>query len=338
MGPGAGSGRSTLVAVLLVLGSLELFWRQQGYIAGMSSYEDLWSFHRERLEGADRDSVALLGGSRMQIGFRPEAFREVHPSIDLVQLADAGKSPLAALEDLALDESFAGLVVCSLPEVTTVPGWNQQDALVRFYRESWTPGVKGSLLLKAPLEESLVLLQPRLRGTKLLIALAEGRLPPLNYYRTHFDRSRDMDFSRLRKRTVRGLVRARIDRSLASLPSRPPAPMGDWRALVERLVELSDQLEARGGKLVLVSFPVRGSFRKLVDEYFPRSGYWEALSSAGLETLHFGDMPRQRTLRLPDQSHLDLRSGRRFTRWIARELIARGLLEPDAPGRSAPPA
>jgi len=317
-----------VIAVVTVtfLTGLELYWRHRGYLASISSYEELWSYHRARLEGAGRNTVALLGGSRMQIGFRPDAFRAARPDLEIVQLADAGKSPLAALRDLARDELFRGVVVCSLPEVTTVPGWNSQEPLVRFYHEKWGPGEKYALLLLTPLQDNLVLLQPRLRGAKLLGALTTGRLPPLNYYRTHFDRSRDMYFEVLSPKSIEGLITARIGRSRKFLPADPPASLEAWTAYVAELVRLSDLIEARGGKVVFVSFPVRGRFQRLTEEYFPRDRYWDLLAAQGLETLHYEEMPGNADLRLPDESHLDVPSGRRFTRWIADELTARGIL------------
>lgn len=317
---------TALVVVLLCFGSLEAFWRSRGYLADMFSYEDLWAYHRDRIVDAGRDTVALLGGSRMQIGFRPEAFVEVHPQATVVQLADAGKSPLAALADVAADESFAGLVICALPEVTTLPSWTQQTELVEYYREEWTPGQKYSLLLAAPFEMHLVMLQPRLRGTKLVSSLSRGELPPVNYYRTYFDRTRDMYFGRLTRKNIRSLIRIRIDKSKEHLPPKPPASPDQWRMLVERLVEHSARIDARGGAVVYVQFPIRGSFRKLNDLYFPRTRYWDRLAAAGLTTLHFTDMPGQRRLRLPDHSHLEVASARRFTRWIAEEVGKRRLL------------
>ena len=310
------------VATLLLLGGLETFWRHRGYGPSITSYEALWSYHRARLEHAGRDTVALLGGSRMQIGFRLEAFGAVYPDLELVQLADAGKSPLVVLGDLARDESFRGLVICSIVEVTSLPGWKGQEALVRFYHQKWGPGEKYSLLLLTPLQGRFVLLQPRLRGARLLGSLADGRLPPINYYRTYFDRSRDMYFRLLSQRNLRGLVGARMARSRQFLPAVAPASIDDWKAYVGKLTRLSARIESRGGRVVLVSFPIRGLFRRQTDEYFPRAQYWDLLAAAGLETLHHEDMPGSRRLRLPDHSHLDIPSGRLFTRWIAEELAS----------------
>ena len=326
-GPWARVWLACAVLALLLLTGLELFWRSRGYMAGITANEELWSYHRERLEGAGLETVALLGGSRMQVGFRPEAFRTVYPGIETVQLAVAAKSPLATFQDLAADGSFRGVVVCSFPEVTSLPGWAGQEDYLRFYRQKWGPGERYSLLLASALQERLVLLQPRLGGEKLLRQLSEGRLPPINYYRTLFDRSRIMKFELLSQKNIAGLVRARIAKARRRLPAEPPASLLEWQAFVDRLSRLTDQIQARGGRVVFVRFPTRGRFERLTDAYFPRERYWELLASTvGAATLHYGDMPDQEALRLPDQSHLDIPSGRQFTRWIAEELAARGVL------------
>ncbi len=314
-----------LLLVALLLAGLEVFWRQQGFITSIFAWEDLWSYHRERLEGAGRETVVLLGGSRMQIGFRPEAFSEVRPDLEIVQLADAGKSPLAALWDLARDESFAGAVVCAVPEVSTLPGANGQGELVQWFHQEWTPGKKYSLLLTAPLQSSLVFLQPRLRGPKLLDSLSKGRLPPVNYYRTYFDRSRDMYFDKLNPKAIQGLVDTRLKKAHSLLPAEPPADLEAWKRHTNRMIRFGRVIADRGGQVVFVNFPVRGVFQQLQDEYFPRHLYWDRFAEAGMESLHWSDMPDQEALDLPDLSHLDAESGREFTRWIARELTARGV-------------
>ena len=253
------------VAALALLGVLELSWRHRGYLASIYAWEELWSYHRERVQGTGREMVALLGGSRMQIGFRFEAFREVRPDIELAQLADAGKSPLLALWDLARDTSFRGVVVCSMPEVSTLPGWNGQGALVEWFHQEWSPGEKYSLVLAAPLQAKLVLLQPRLRGPKLLDSLSNGRLPPLNYYRTYFDRSRDMYFDRLPPKAIEGLIQARMIRARQFLPPEPPASMEAWHGHTGRMIRFAERIGSRGGQVVFVNFPVGGVFRRLAE-------------------------------------------------------------------------
>ena len=315
-----------LLVVVLLLGGLEVFWRQKGFISDIFAWEELWAYHRERVQGAGREMVVLLGGSRMQIGFRPEAFREVRPDLELAQLADAGKSPLMALWDLARDESFAGVVVCAVPEVSTLPGANGQQELVRWFHEEWTPGEKASLLIAAPLQANLVFLQPRLRGPKLLASLSDGRLPPVNYYRTWFDRSRDMYFEKLNPNAIQGLIKARMKVAERLLPPDPPADIDAWDRHTGRMIRFGREIESRGGQVVFVNFPVRGVFRDLQDRYFPRELYWDRFATAGMQSLHWRDMPGQEALRLPDDSHLDAESGSHFTRWIAHELTDRGVL------------
>jgi len=316
------------VLVLVVgLGGLELFWRKSGYRATIDSTPELWSYHRARVRGAGRDTVALVGGSRIQFGFHPEVFVEAHPGFEVVQLAVSGKRPYATLKDLAEDDSFGGLVICSVAEPTMYAGWPGQEEYVEYYRQKWGPGTRASLVMTAALQERLVLLQPRLGVQRLAEAFLQGHLPPINYIVTRFDRMQVADYGLLTEQNIRGLTTARINRTRTLLPDTPPAPEDAWRAFVADLASFKARIDARGGRVFYVRYPAHGRFRELYDEYFPRARYWDVLAAEVGDTLHFEDMPGAEELRLPDDSHMDAPSGIRFTRWIAAELAARGAFD-----------
>ena len=320
------------VALVVLFTSLELFWRRHGYTPTLVSSEELWSYQRERAEGAGPETIVLVGSSRMQFGFIHEAFREERPGVRIVQLAISGKPPVPTLRDLAEDESFGGTVIYSIVEATMFPGWQDQQSFVDYYHVKWGPGIKYSLLISAALQQRLTFLQPRLGGPKLLESFFPGRgkrphLPPLNYIHTRFDRWQFADYSLLTEKNIQGLIDLRIERYRKLLPDRPPAPVEAWRAYVENLVTLVARIEARGGRVVFVKFPARGRFKELYDAYFPRTPYWDILAASVSGTLHCDDMPGVDELQLPDDSHLDVPSGIRFTKWIAREMAKRGDFE-----------
>jgi hypothetical protein len=320
------------VAVVALFASLEIFWRRHGYTPTLVSTEELWSYQRERAEGAGPETIALVGGSRMQFGFINEAFLEERPGARIVQLAISGKPPVPTLRDLADDESFGGTVIYSIVEATMFPGWRDQQSFVDYYHLNWGPGIKYSLLISAALQQRLVFVQPRLGGPKLLESFFPGRgkrphLPPVNYIHTRFDRRQFADYSLLTEKNIRGLIDLRIERYTKLLPEHPPAPVEEWRAFVRELVEMTSRIEARGGRVVFVKFPARGRFKELYDAYFPRTPYWDILVENVGEALHCEDMPGADELQLPDDSHLDVPSGIRFTKWIAREMAKHGDFE-----------
>ena len=103
--------------------------------------------------------------------------------------------------------------------------------------------------------------------------------------------------------------------------------MEEWRTFVTGLVEMVTRIEARGGRVVFVKFPARGRFKELYDSYFPRTPYWDILSESVGMTLHYEDMTGAGELVLPDDSHLDVPSAIRFTKWIAREMAKHDALD-----------
>jgi hypothetical protein len=311
------------------LGLLEWHWRSQGHIASVHDNADLWAFQRDRVEGAGRDTLALLGASRMQFGFHLDVFREECPGVEPVQLAVFAKKPYATLRDLASDESFAGLVLCSLDEVAAVPAWEGQEDFVAYHGGRWGPGFKASLVLAAPVQRLLALSQPQLSGRPLLTGLLDGRQPQITYIETRFDRTAIAHYDKLGPQDIKAQIRHRIRRTQSRLGDEEPIARSTWDEMAAAYADCVRAIRSRGGDVVFVKFPMRGQFRVLSERYAPRAEYWDGLAAAtGAETIHFEDMPGHERLVLPDASHLDATGGIAFTRWVARELVRRGVIPP----------
>lgn len=317
------------LACALVLGhltTLEVFWRNRGHEPSVLPSMQLWCYHRERVQDAGHETVAVLGASRMQAGFVQEAFLEVRPDVELVQLAVPAKGPVASLAELADDESFRGLVICSIEEVSLQPVYhNDQMPYIAYWREKWGPGKKVSLLLAAAFQEWLVQLQPRLGGEHLVKALAGGQLPLVPYYSTRFDRQRLIDYTNV---NVTQLIETRVKYIRAQLTEYPPASPEVWLTVVERMAGFVRAIEKHGGRVAFVKFPLSGRLLALQDEMLPRERYWDVLAAGlGADVIHYEDMPGYQGLVLPDDSHLDPPGAIAFTKWLARQLEARGFFE-----------
>ena len=314
-----------LAAALIVghMTALEIFWRDRGHQPGVSPSLQLWCYHRERVQGAGHETLAVLGASRMQVGFIQEAFLEVHPDIELVQLAVPAKGPVAALAELASDQEFRGLVLCSIEEVSLQPVYhNDQMPYVAYWREKWGPGKKVSLVLAATFQEWLAQLQPRLGGEHLVSALAQGRLPLVPYYHTQFNRQRTVDYSDV---NVRQLIDTRVNYLRRELTRYPPATPEVWQEVVAQLAGYVREIHARGGKVAFVKFPLTGRLLDLEAELLPRGRYWDVLAAGlGTDVIHYEEMPGIDSLQLPDDSHLDPEGAVAFTRWLAQQLEQRG--------------
>jgi len=324
-------GRTWLLAAVLcvaALGTLENWWRSHGYFGSVHTNLSLWSYQRDRVSDVGREKVALVGASRLAFGFHLDVFREECPGVEPVQLGIFATTPYATLRGLADDESFAGLALVSLDEISVVPAWEGQQDHVDFHRDRWGPGLKASLVLAAPVQASLALLQPQISGRALMNAVRNDKRPPITYIETLFDRTSISHDDKLTKADFNSQIRHRIRRTLARAGDAPLDPQR-WTEVMGLYRQCVDDIRARGGEVVFVKYPLRGRFLEVNHRFTPRDRYWDRIAPlTGAETIHYQEMPDYRQLVLPDESHLDQASGVVFTRWLTRELIARGLLEP----------
>ena len=314
-----------LVLAGTVLGWIEYSVRALGHAPGMGSRTALWCHHRQRLEGGGPDQVVVLGGSRLQLGFNLRVFREELPHLEPVQLALAGTCPAAALEDLAEDESFRGTVLCSGNARMFQPTHlHDQAPLVEHYRKSWGPGEDLGLLLAAPFQLNLALLQPHLSAPIVIPTLLRGERPGVNYVTTQFDRQRIADYSKVDlERVIEGRMRTLRAEFKRTTPTSPE----QWKKITGRVASHAQRIEERGGRVVFLHLPTRGRYAQIEAEVHPSREFWEVFKrDVGALTLHSSEMPGNESLILSDESHLDYESGERYTRWIARELVARGVV------------
>jgi hypothetical protein len=301
-------------AALCVLLTLEVWVRAHGHRPGVASERDLWCHHRKRVVGADLRSIALLGSSRMQSGLVQTAFREALPGVKPVQLALAGTSPVAVLKDLARDQTFRGVVVCEVFAQFLQPGQLRgQEHAVQYCEDQWGPGKEVELWLKLPFEQRLALLQPALTARLLATSLQRGKAPAPPTSWVLEDRTRVMSYVGDQEDAVAARMRRNRKNAKATAVS--------WSADVGRI-------QARGGRVVFVHFPISGRYRALDESVYPRARHWDVLAAhVGAPAIHYTEMKGYDTLVLPDESHLDLPSAGRFTRWLAEELVARGIVD-----------
>ena len=192
------------VLALVALGGLEAFWRARGHVPSVTDDMDLWSYWREAARGAGRKTVVVLGMSRMQLAFVPSVFREHCPGYRVADLCLAGVPPLAALRDLAEDESFGGIVLCSVTEAAFHPQVaDSQQPYVDYFHSQWSLNKKVNRVLRTAFQERSVLAHYNLALYRVGIELlAHGSLPTPYYVVTHADRSRSADPAKRRMRTV----------------------------------------------------------------------------------------------------------------------------------------
>jgi hypothetical protein len=298
--------------------------RAHGHRPSVLDDEVLWAHHRGKVVGAG-PRVAVLGSSRMQLGFDAAAFAEAAPGYHAVQLAIDGSSPLGTLRDLAADPSFRGTALVDLAEWELGPDATESQArYVARYHDLWhAPGLFANRLLAAHVQEHLAVLG--VGGRQLLAAgLGARRWPEPSWVATAKDRTRRGDYSlasaaALAKRTAKNRER---------LPAQAP-PAAAWLADAAALEPWVRAIAARGGAVVIVRMPTAGEHRARAAALFPRRQYWDVFAATTTATaLHFEDLPGMASLELPDEIHLDQRAARTFTLALVAAARRRGALPP----------
>lgn len=110
--------RIWLLAVLVLsasIGTLEAFWREQGYRPSVPDTVDLWAFWRTRVYEPRGNVLVFLGTSRIRADVHIETLARSLPKFRFVQLGVNGDvGPIGTLRSLARDERFRGIAVCEL--------------------------------------------------------------------------------------------------------------------------------------------------------------------------------------------------------------------------------
>jgi hypothetical protein len=320
-----------LAAILLAgaaLVSLELAFRSIGHSPSIVDDMALWSLQRNQIYPRRGETpVVLLGSSRMQLGFVPREVEALYPRYRAVQLAVDGRAPVAALQDLADDEDFRGIVICAITaEELRKNAWDDQAPYVAYYHNQFSIDTVLNTRIKCCLQTRFVLLYPKLRPDAVLLHLVNKRtLPPPAYVRTFSDRSRVADYSIVNTAQHR---RMRIEDARKAYAKAPPVSPGQWLADALTVEPYVQRIQGRGGKVVFVRFPTTDELWHFDESIYPRGLFWDAFARQTSATaIHFRDFPALACLPCPDMSHLDGQDAVVFTRALLSILEERHILD-----------
>lgn len=311
---------------LAFLSGLECFWRFQGFTPSVTDGEDLWSYQRDRVNGAGEHTVVLLGRSRIQEAFVPEVFQETAPGYEYIQLAIGAKHPIATLRDLAQHTEFAGVVLCSITSASLLPElWEQQRPYLEYYHHQWGPLKRSSRALKTFFQSRLAVLLPELLLQRALPDLMRGELEA-QFLWTHADRSQTVDYRNVDLGEFAKIQLAKLSSNLRRYVSLEGYK--SWPKGLQNVEDLVSRTQGRGGVVVFICCPTSGAYRALEEQCFPRSEYWDLFAeSTRAVTLHFEDMPVVCDMVCAEGTHLHVQDARTFTRILTQELQKRGILD-----------
>jgi hypothetical protein len=332
-----------LLAIAVLL-AREGYWRSQGFFPTIRDDRDLWCQMREAASSGSGRTIALLGASRMRRGVSPRVLAERCPGYRVLQLAVDGSPPLPGLRDLAADERFRGIVVCSISAQFVVPegGGKQQDRYVAYYHTEWNVSKKLDRMMRTALQRTFVIAQLGLSWRVLVRQVLDGERPRPPAFREYADRFATIDFERpdVDPSTREGARRFAIEWSPRSVRrAHQGTTYEQWLAHLDEIEDAVRRIQARGGRVLFLRCVSDGPVRIIEEHFFPRAKYWDIFArSTSAVAIHFEDVPAMRAFSCPEWVHLDHRDTIKFTRILADELRRRGIVHRlgDPDHRTAP--
>lgn len=331
-----------LTAAVLTLGAAvawEIRARAWGYAPSVNSTSDLWADSREKVKP---DSIVIIGDSRALFDMDLDAI-EQGLGHRPVQLSLVGSCAYPILENLANDEAFHGTVISSLVPLMWLapppspPYQNSLKALKRYHTWSWAQ--RSGHYLGMFLEEHIAFM----KQDDLTLAQLLGRLPipnrpgagspPLPPYFSTTDRDRRTRMTETAAQP--GALQERVKNGWLPLFTPPPPPSyvppeafakGMGAAIEQRFVDTAaavKKIQARGGKVVFVRFPVVGPLKAHEDKLTPQAGPWtRIIHESGAAGIYFSDYPELAGFNCPEWSHLSGPDSVEFTKRLVPHLKA----------------
>ncbi len=319
---------ASLLALLSIAGA-ESYWRHLGYRATVIDDKNLWSTERWRIDDSPQ-TLAVLGASRIQLGFNAQAFSTLYPEWKLANLSVNAHYPVATLVDLANHTPFRGVALVAMDAHAAFAIYqNMQQPWVDYFHRDFGPGLAVHALLSARWQEHVATANPDLSfNGRVANWLGDSRKPPLTYVTFDHQRFGHADYRQIDAGYHR---RYRVEEMTQFYQDYPMPSPDDWLAGTEPLLRAIRTIQSRGGQVVLLRMPTSGEYWQLDERYLPRHVYWDRLASQqGVTAVHFQDIPGMADYPLPDGSHLDFRDTAGFTRDLLLALQHRGLL-PESP-------
>ncbi len=322
-----------ILAFIVLLAGLELFWRAQGHEPSINDSQNLWAQQRSLIEknAGNPKTTVLVGASRIQLGFDTQVFRDAYPDRPLVNLAIDGSPSAAVLRGLAKDESFKGLVIASVKaDWFGRDKWDLSQGYVTRYHKDYKSSLdrQFNTALTLWLQEHFVLLQHNLGVRSLIKAVLKRELPEPFYLHTYPDRSRAADYTKMHY--VEGHKEERLRRMRVIDQNEKPQGFVGWQEDLKTVRDWVNAIQSRGGQVVFIRFPTSGAHWEIDERRYPRAEFWDQISQlTGAPTLHFQDIAGMSDFDLPDTSHLDARDRAEFTRKMLGAVEQAGLLSLD---------
>jgi hypothetical protein len=333
--------RGITLAVVLITAVATVGWelrvRAWGYFPSVNDTPDLWADQREAVKPG---SMVIIGDSRTLFDNDLDTYERTF-GVRPIQLGNVGSCAYPILENLANDPSFHGTVIASLiPGLWMAPPpsppYKASERALNRYRKR-TLAQRSGHHLGMWLEERLAFMNDDLKLEEWIYKLP---VPPRAAYHPHPQGPPNFQ-SFARDRQVRmwdacakpGPLQDRVKFGWPPLFVPPPPPSyipkealfaGMAKAMEQRFVDTAaavKKIQARGGKVVFIRFPMSGQLKELEDKGTPRAGPWtRILKDSGAPGIYFEDYPELASFTCPEWSHLSAPDAVEFTKRLMPHL------------------
>jgi hypothetical protein len=143
-----------------------------------------------------------------------------------------------------------------------------------------------------------------------------------NNHPVFFDRSLIFDLERFLTKEEAAEIFEKIRQ--APLPGMKqfietsPPTIETYLEMGNRVETYVQNIQARGGKVIIVNFPMSGEVAELTETAFPKQNFWDVwAATTSAKTIHFKDYP-QLQFDCPDESHLAAKDAPIFTEALVK--------------------
>jgi hypothetical protein len=329
------AGILTLILVITVVLSWEVFVRNKGFDTSYDDEPPLWADKRKMVYEPAEKATVFIGSSRIKFDLDINTWENITGD-HAIQLASVGSSPRPVLEDLANDKKFKGKLLIDVTEglfFSNAPNsLATPEENLKYYKDE-TPAQKASFQLNKGLESQLVFLdKDRLSLNALLARLRIPNRPavfefpifPPDFGRSKPSRQDYMTDRFLTDTNQQNQVRGIWD--FFRKMDRNPAPTaGQIDSILASVKNCTDKIRSRGGQVIFVRTPSSGPFLLGEIKRFPREQFWNRLLTAtNCPGIHFSDYPAIAHFVCPEFSHLSQPDAILFTKNFIQILQEKG--------------
>ncbi len=314
-----------LVAAVLI-GGWEGYWRSRGLNSFVANNFELWAAKLDAGLRAGPEAIIFTGSSRIMAAIHFPTLQAARQDRVLAQVGTFGGSPVAVLRYLAEETTWNGCVVAEVLPGELFIAVAEQEQNSAAWIERFTERLRQQRRTPEPayhalefefelyLRDHLVTFGGQTHPNAVLTSLVSGERIERPFFRLTPDRTEILDFTDV------DLENWRASR-VAQYSIEGMTPIDFSAMLVEPVRGWVREIEARGGRVVLLRLPAKGGVLGLENERFPNTDFWDVLAArAGALAIDANASLALSDFTVTDWEHIDWDEAPRFTQGLLEVL------------------